>query len=296
MPQIPAPPLRVADESDAQRHASWLELFFDLVFVGAIAELALVLGDDLSWPGLGHFVLLLVPVWWAWSNYAIYCDRFERDDVRHRLGMLAAMGAMAAVAVNIPGTFEGGSTPFVISYIAVRLPIIALWNHARRRVTRVRPLATYSTLAFITGTTLWALSLLLAEPARFVLWGLALAVETAVPWIFRRAFAGTPVHESHLAERWGLFTIVVLGESVVAIILGLGHTEWSATAAVAAVSGFVAVAGAWWLYFGLSASPRSPARCSPGTPSSTATSPSPWGSWAPAWGSRRPSRPTTGTG
>lgn len=251
---MPAPDtarVRVTDQSDTRRHASWLELFFDLVFVASIANLAHTVGDDLTWPGLGHFGLLFVPLWWAWSNYSIYCDRFERDDTRHRLAMLAAMGAMAAVAVNIPQAFEGGSTAFVLSYVAMRLPLIALWNRARRDLAGVRPLATFSMLAFITGAGLWTLSLLLPEPIRFALWGLALGVEMATPWIFRRAFTGTPVHGSHLAERWGLFTIIVLGESFLSIILAADDIRWVPGSAVAAGLGFVAVAAAWWLYFGV---------------------------------------------
>ena len=242
-------PPRVGTEHQGERHATWVELFFDLIFVVAIAQLAVVLADDVSPEGVGRFVLLFVPVWWAWANFSVYADRFESDDAVFRIAMLAAMGTMAAVAVNIPEAFGGASTAFAASYVAVRLVLIALWERVRRRVPEVHALATRSLSAFLAGTALWALSLLLPEPARFGLWVAALALEVFTPWLARRAFAGTPMHASHLAERFGLFVIIVLGESVVALVLGLGGAEWSLRSAAVAALGFVAVAALWWVYF-----------------------------------------------
>ena len=78
---------------------------------------------------------------------------------------------------------------------------------------------------FVFGTALWVLSLLISEPWRFGLWGLALVVEGSTPWAARRAMASVPYHASHLPERYGLFTIIVLGESLVAVVLGVGGTD-----------------------------------------------------------------------
>ena len=245
-------PERAETEREGERHATWVELFFDLIFVVAIAQLAVVLAGDVSPEGVGRFVLLFVPVWWAWANFSVYADRFESDDSVFRISMLAAMGTMAAVAVNIPDAFGGASTAFAASYIAVRIVLIGLWERVRRRLPEVRALATTSLAAFVVGTSLWALSLLLPDPARFGFWIAALAVEVLTPWLARRAFAGTPMHASHLAERFGLFVIIVLGESVVALVLGLGGADWSFRSAAVAALGFVAVAALWWVYFGFS--------------------------------------------
>ncbi|MGH3087046.1 MAG: low temperature requirement protein A [Rubrobacteraceae bacterium] len=243
------PVLRAAEGEDDERSATWLELFFDLVFVVAIAQLALALADDLSAGGFLRFGLLFVPVWWSWAGYTNYADRFDTDDVGFRVMMLAGMLAMAALAVNVPEAFSGGSGAFAASYVAVRVGLILLYERARRHVPAARDLCRVTMSVFVVGTTLWAISLFVPEPYRFGLWGLALLIEVSTPWIARRAMASAPMHASHLPERYGLFTIIVLGESLVAIALGLGDTDWQLRSALVAVAGFVAAASLWWVYF-----------------------------------------------
>src|SRR5438094_878138 len=100
---ITPPSLRVsADGEDEERRATWLELFFDLVFVVAVAELALRLRHDESVGGFLEFAALAAPLWWAWVGFTIYADRFDSDDVVFRGVMLSAMLAIAAVSVQVP--------------------------------------------------------------------------------------------------------------------------------------------------------------------------------------------------
>jgi low temperature requirement protein LtrA len=106
-----------------------------------------------------------------------------------------------------------------------------------------------STGAYATGTALWLASLAVPEPARYVVWVAAILLEASVPWLFRRTMAGVPTHASHLPERFGLFTIIVLGESLVAVVLGLDSASWGAATAVAGLGGFVVAALLWWVYF-----------------------------------------------
>jgi low temperature requirement protein LtrA len=249
-PRILSPPvLRTAEGAEQERGASWLELFFDLVFVVAVAQLAVALANDLSAAGFLRFFLLFVPVWWAWVGYTMYADRFDTDDPAFRAMMLSGMLAIAALAVSIPGAFGGGSAGFAISYIAVRIVLIVLYERARRSVPSARTLCTVTMSAFGAGTTLWALSLLAPEPWRFGLWALALLSEGATPWVARRAMASVPVHASHLPERFGLFIIIVLGESLVAVIIGIGGADWHLTSAFVAAAGFLVAACLWWVYF-----------------------------------------------
>src|SRR5215216_4284831 len=235
--------------TDEERSASWLELFFDLVFVVAIAQLALALADDLSPVGFMRFLLLFVPVWWSWVGYTNYADRFDTDDPVFRAMMIFGMLAMAALAVSVPDAFSGGSEAFALSYVAVRVVLILLYERARRNVPAARALISVTMGVFVFGAALWALSLLVDEPWRFGLWGFALVVEGATPWVARRAMASVPYHASHLPERYGLFTIIVLGESLVAVVLGLGHARWGAAPIAAGALGFVSAASLWWLYF-----------------------------------------------
>ena len=245
-----APPrLRTVEDSGEERHASWLELFFDLVFVVAVAELAYNLGGDLSLRGFLAFGTLSVPVWWAWTGYAFYADRFETDDAFYRVAMFAAMLAIATLAVNIPYAFEGGSATFAASYAVVRVLLIALYARAGRHVPAARELCGRYVVGFGVGATLWLSSLLVPEPLRYGMWAAGLAVELATPLLSSRAIARTPFDVSHIPERFGLFTIIVLGESVVLVATGVGEASWRPASVLTAAVGFAVAASLWWIYF-----------------------------------------------
>jgi low temperature requirement protein LtrA len=92
-------------------------------------------------------------------------------------------------------------------------------------------------------------SVFVPEPARYVLWGVALVIELSAPWVGYRQIARAPIHASHLVERFGLFTLIVLGESVISVAQGAADVDWTAATLAAAVAGFLVVAGLWWLYF-----------------------------------------------
>src|ERR671937_879089 len=92
------PRLRTLEDAEEDRRATWLELFFDLVFVVAVAQLSLGLGNEVSLHDVLVFAGLFVPVWWAWVGYTFYADRFDTDDAPHRLLMIAGMFAVAGLA------------------------------------------------------------------------------------------------------------------------------------------------------------------------------------------------------
>lgn len=244
-----APELRSGEHSERVRGSTWLELFFDLVFVIAITQLALALGGDLSVRGFPRFALLFTPVWWAWVGYTNYADRFDNDDLGFRLLMLGAMLGIAVLAVAIPVAFHHGSAVFAAAYAAVRALLIVLYARARRSVPEARSLCNMTVSVFVIGTTLWLVSLLVPEPARFAFWGVALLIEGSTPWVARKAMSAVPYHASHLPERYGLFTLIVLGEGLVAVVLGVRSTAWHTQAVTVAVLGFVCAAALWWLYF-----------------------------------------------
>jgi low temperature requirement protein LtrA len=123
-----APPrIRGLESSDGgTRHATWLELFFDLVFVVAIAQLAFALSHDLTLHGFLVFCGLFVPVWWAWVCFTVYADRFDSDDVVHRVVMLCGMFAVGAMASVIPDAAVGDTAAFAVSYAVIQLLVVAL--------------------------------------------------------------------------------------------------------------------------------------------------------------------------
>src|SRR5919201_6560933 len=112
--------------ADEERHATWTELFFDLVYVGAIASLGALLRNDASVDGILRMAGLFIPVWWAWIGYTLYADRFDSDDAVFRLLMIGGMLASGALAVNVHFAADGSSAGFALSYVSARALLLAL--------------------------------------------------------------------------------------------------------------------------------------------------------------------------
>ena len=168
--------------------------------------------------------------------------------------MLTAMLAIAALAVQIPDVVAGRSAGFALSYVALRLIMVGLYLRTWRSVPVARPLVRRYAMAYTLCAAAWLVSLAVPAPWRFVIWGVALAWEYAQPVLNRRFHDSIPVDASHVPERLALFTLIVLGESVVAVALGVAGQEWRAASVAAAVLGFVVSASLWWVYFDLGVS------------------------------------------
>ncbi|MDP9342718.1 MAG: low temperature requirement protein A [Actinomycetota bacterium] len=244
------PRLQTVAEEAEPRHASWLELFFDLVFVVAITELSRELVADHSAGGFLRFAALFFPVFVAWQGYMAYADRFDTDDLLFRAAYFAAMLAIAAMAVLIGDVADGRhSAQFAIAYVCLRSFMLVLYLRAWRAVPEARPLVRFYGIGYATGAALWLISLALPTPSRYALWVVAQVLELSLPPLTTRIHRRVRTSASHLPERWALFTLIVLGESVVAVAVGTAGTHWRPDSVAAAVLGFIAVAAIWWLYF-----------------------------------------------
>jgi low temperature requirement protein LtrA len=250
-----APPqLRTAADED-ERHASWLELFFDLVFVVAITQLSHQLVVDHSAGGFLRFAALFVPVYVAWQGFMAYADRFDTDDLAFRAAYFAAMLAVAAMAVLIGEVAHGVHTAgFALAYVTLRALMLALYWRAWRAVPEARPLIRFYGGGYSIGVALWLLSLAFDTPARYVVWIVAQVLELSLPPLTTRLHRRVRTSASHLPERWALFTLIVIGESVAAVAIATAGTDWRFESAAAAVLGFASVAAVWWLYFDRQAS------------------------------------------
>ena len=245
-----APPrIRTLDDPDGERRATWLELFFDLVFVVAVAQLSVALTDDMTVEGFLIFCGLFVPVWWAWVGYTFYADRFDTDDVVHRVLMLMGMFAVGALASVIPDAAQGDTKQFAVAYVAVRAFVIALNARAWLHLPAARPLLNAYLPAFTASAALFLVSIAVEPPARYWVWALALTIDLGTPLVSQRRIAVIPIHASHIPERVGLFTIIVLGETVLGVVVGTDTVSWSVESGLVAWLGFVLAASFWWLYF-----------------------------------------------
>lgn len=242
------PRLRVGETAEELRHATWLELLYDLVFVVAVAELAHLLADDLSINGTLAFAGLFVPVWWAWTGQTFYANRFDTDDTVHRLMSVAQLLAVAVLASAIGHVDERGHV-FALAYAAVRFVLVLEYLRARRYVPEARPLIDHYLAGFSLAIALWVVSVGLEDGARYTVWGLALLIDLATPLLSRKQQAGLPPQSQHLPERFGLFVVIVLGEAVAGIVKGLVANDGTLVPLSVAAAGIVVVVAIWWVYF-----------------------------------------------
>ena len=245
---IQPPRLRTAEES-GDRSATWLELFYDLVFVVAVALLGVRLLEDTSWTGLASYLGYFIALWWLWASFTFYADRYDTDDLVYRLLAAGQMVAIAFLAASISSGPTGSTTAFALAYAAARIILILMYERARRHVPETQVLVTGYIRGFALGAGIWIISAVVPEPFRFLLWAIALAIEFATPYIMRREQAKVPLDVSHLPERFGLFTILVLGESIAAVIIGLSGRGWELAPTITAALGVVVATGMWWMYF-----------------------------------------------
>jgi low temperature requirement protein LtrA len=252
--RIDPPRLRTLAQPDEERHATWFELYFDLVFAAAVAQLANALSRDPSGAVFARFVGLFVVVAWAWMGFVFYANRFDTDDLIYRLAKSCAMLAIAAVAVNVRRVMaaHGGAVGFAVGYIIVRSLLIALYVRARHHVHGSgRRLSDVYIACFSLTTGLWLVSIFVRGPFRYVLWGVALAIDLAVPPRAWRQLPGAPIVVSHLTERVGTFFIIVLGESVAGVVSGVAGFEFSVESWILASACFLIALCIWWIYFDL---------------------------------------------
>jgi low temperature requirement protein LtrA len=245
----------------AERRATWLELFFDLVFAAAVAEVSGVLGSNYTLSGMVEFGFLFLMIWSAWVGHTLFSSRFDTDDGVQRLLTLAQMFAVAVMAVNAEGPLGGRtSAGFAAAYGGMRLVLAAQYLRAQHR--QPGDLAGRFARLVGAGAVLWLLGAVMPRSPGLLLWGLALALDLATPWLLHDRSGLRPHHPAHLPERFGLFTLILLGESLAAMMAGMKqHEYWSAPAAATAIAGILLAFGIWWSYFhGIRAADPRPVR------------------------------------
>lgn len=230
-----------------------LELFFDLVFVYAMAQLTELVRDDVSWRGFGHGVLGLLAVWWAWVCYTWLTNTFTTNRVVFRCLVIAAMAAMLLAASALPTAFSTGALVFGLALLAIRVIHLVLFvvvdashddEHLRAGLLRLAP-------SLLIAPVLIAVAAAFPAPYRELLWIGAAIIDFGGPLV-----AGVGVFRvvpSYFVERHGLIIIVALGEAVVGLGTGASEHLQQPVVLAAAVLGVLIAASLWWTYFGLTA-------------------------------------------
>jgi low temperature requirement protein LtrA len=246
---------RASDER--HRVSSPLELLFDLTFVVAIAQVATQLShriaEGAAVSGIGPYLMVFFAIWWAWMNFTWFASAYDTDDVPYRLLTLVQMGGVLVLAAGVPSAFAGGNfTAITIGYLIMRIGLVSQWVRAAIE----HPDGRATALRYAIGITVVQLGWLsrLAFPPEWGVWSFLVlaAADLSVPlWAERTGM--TSWHPHHIAERYGLFTIIVLGESVAAattgVQRGLDHSGLTVPLVTIAASGLILLFALWWLYF-----------------------------------------------
>ena len=223
-----------------------LELFFDLVFVLAVTQCTASIAHDPSWTGVAEALAVLALLWWAWGGYAWLTSLIDPEEGPVRLLMFGAMAATVVASLCVPEVFGDLGLTFALAYGVLRVAHLGLYAVGARGMPDLR-----HAIAGLAVSTAIGLTLLIAASfadgwVRGALWALALLLDIGGPFVSDSS--GWTMQPEHFAERFGLFVLIALGESVVAIGAGAaGDVTFGVV--VAAVLGVVIAAGLWWTYF-----------------------------------------------
>jgi low temperature requirement protein LtrA len=223
-----------------------LELFFDLVFVLAITQCTQLMSENPTWSGLGEGVVVLGVLWWSWVGYSWLTSVIDPEEDAVRLVMFAAMAGLLLCALCVPEAFGDLGLTFALAYGVVRYGQIGLFLIASRDDPNLRSSVRGLAASTGVGVGLLLVASQLDGAAQGALWVLALALDMAGPYFF--GSEGWKLVPEHFAERHGLILIIALGESIVAIGVGVG-ADLTFGQGVAAVVGIALAAALWWLYF-----------------------------------------------
>ncbi len=237
--------------TDVHRKVSWLELFYDLVYVATIVQLGNKLSEDVSAEGFLGFALLFVPIWWVWMGTTFYANRFVADDLVHRLLIFAQIFVISALAIHVFDGLGETSTGFALIYAAARGILVIMYLRAAHFADEARPLARRYATGFAIAAVIWVISAFVPPPLRFILWGVGLLIDFYTPLSpeSTRLQRLLPPSPHHLPERMGLFTIIVFGESFIKVVGGFSGHEIEFERVLIAFFGLIMVGGLWWLYF-----------------------------------------------
>ena len=239
---------------EPNRRATWLELFFDLIFVVAIGDVTHILNHTHE----GHldplrfwqYVLTFIPLWWIWVSHTMYANRFDADDRKHRLATLMIMFLMIIISGLIDQRFVASFDVVALCYAGSKYIIAMMYFVSQQRHRESAQLTTAVGWVTVAGASISLAAILFPAPQRYGVLYLGILFDLlAFICFLPRRLQSIPVHTEHLIERVGLLTLILLGESVISLSAGLANISWTAERLMSAATGFVTISSIWWVYF-----------------------------------------------
>jgi low temperature requirement protein LtrA len=247
-----------------ERKVSWLELFYDLVYVAAVSQMTGQFAEHLNWAGLGQFLFLFALVFWSWLNGSLYHDLHSGENLRTRYLTLVQMTTVVAVAISINDLSENHHQTFAVSFAVLKAVILYLWLAVGFYDAAYKTVNRFYVINYGIGLTLFAASALTDFTTAKILWTLALLSNYSATFFSASATLENFENRGEvfsisatMMERYGLFTILVLGEMVLGVVHGAAEIR-EKTAAIWAASmlGILIAFLLWWISFDLLADRR----------------------------------------
>jgi low temperature requirement protein LtrA len=242
-------PPRTRQPDEGERPTTWLEFFFDLVFVVAIDQVARRLQHEVSGHDAIVYFAVYAPVWWAWVGVVLYTDRFGTDDLSDRFLTLLQIGAVLVLAAAASEATSDRAPAFAAAYGAFRLILAVRYAIAAHYVLEARRECARQSAGFALAAVIWIASTMAPPTWRFWMWGAGLGVDLLTPFVSRGLHQIVPPDAGHIEERFGTFINISLGEGFVGLVETMRDRSWSGamfgTAALSLVIGF----SIWWGFF-----------------------------------------------
>lgn len=235
------------------RHATWLELFFDLIFVvtlgGLIHRFGHTHSNHLDPEFYWKFPLLFTAIWWLWMQHTVFSNRFDDDGPLFRVKSLFVMLLIAIMDGAISRGLEEGYLLFVLLYVSVQLVYIWIYASARQDDSLDSSYIRVQIQIISIGIIFFAGSLLLSEPYRYWIFGFGILVQMFLIYLRLNRQDTKPIDREHFIERLGLFIIILLGESIISMAYSLRELDMTSEVIISTLVGYLMIGAIWWIYF-----------------------------------------------
>ncbi|MDH6430855.1 low temperature requirement protein LtrA [Paenibacillus sp. PastH-3] len=240
--------------SIAEKKVTWLELFYDLLFVAAVSKASHVLlhveAGTIPLEYLSKFILIFIPIWWAWVGQSLFVNRFGQDIFSHRIFLILQLFFVLIMTASLSVNFDQYYMPFLIGYVGLRaMTAIQYLTINKNEAADRKSTARYLGSRFWIGLMISSLSLFFDSWMRYVVLYAGITVDILLPLVGRKYLVKSPINTHHLLERFSLFTLILLGESVVSILAVLQSSHWTWQSIVFALLTFLLIIAMWWQYF-----------------------------------------------
>ncbi|MED4226331.1 low temperature requirement protein A [Neobacillus cucumis] len=237
-----------------EKKVTWLELFYDLLFVAAVAAATHVLlhveSGQIHAEYLVKFVLIFIPIWWAWVGQTIFINRFGKDLFHQRIFLILQMFFVLIMTSSLSANFDPYYLSFLIGYIGLRAVTAIQYLIVQRVETGVRKQAAlFLGRYFWIGIVISLLSVFFDSWVRYAVLYIGILIDIIVPVLGRKCLVKVPTNTAHLLERFGLFTIILFGEALISTLAVIKPTQGNWDSIGFAIISFILIISMWWQYF-----------------------------------------------